>query len=349
MISLTCPILVSFVLSVLTIPLMLLISKKFKLYDTIDERKIHTGNISRLGGVGILCGFTAALIIYTVKNYFTSVDQNIWLLIPAIFLIIIMGIIDDLVQLRARIKLYVQILATLLVIFAGFKFNNIVIGKFTIRLSWFSYILTFCWIIGVTNAINLIDGLDGLSGSLSFCAALTYAIFAFNSNQSAAGILCIALSAAILGFLMYNLPLPSAKIFMGDGGSQFLGFSLAVIPLISQNGSHFISFPCAAAVLIIPLFDTIAAIWRRIREHRRIDSPDKLHLHHKLLLLGFSKRMVLIIIILYQTIISTFIILTVFLDTIASTILLITVYAMGILFFSIIHFAKNKVVDKSQE
>jgi UDP-GlcNAc:undecaprenyl-phosphate GlcNAc-1-phosphate transferase len=337
------------VLSALTVPFMIYISKKFKLYDKIDERKIHTGNISRLGGVGILCGFTAAVIFFIIKGYFSSIDQNIWLIIPAIFMIIIMGIIDDLVQLKARIKLIIQIIATIIVILAGFKFNNISFGRFTIKLSWFSYIFTFCWIIGVTNAINLIDGLDGLSGSLSFCTAITYAIFAFNSNQTGAGVLSITLCASILGFLLYNLPLPSAKIFMGDGGSQFLGFSLAIIPLISQNGTHFISFPCAAAILIIPLFDTIAAIWRRLREHRRIDSPDRLHLHHKLLLLGFSKRMVLILIILYQTIISTLIILTVWLDTIPSTTLLITVYAMGILFFSIIHFAKNRVLEKLPE
>ncbi len=349
MLSLTLPILISFLISVIIVPLMILISKKFKLYDTIDERKIHSGNISRLGGFGILCGFTAAVVIYSLKNIFSNIDQNVWLLLPAIFFIIIMGIIDDLVQLKARIKLLVQVIATLIVIFAGFKFNSISLGQYTLKLSWFSYILTFCWIIGVTNAINLIDGLDGLSGSLAFCSAVTYAIFAFNFKQSGAGILCIALSASILGFLVYNLPFPSAKIFMGDGGSQFLGFSLAVFPLITKNGNHFISLPCATAVLIIPLFDTIAAIWRRLREHRRIDSPDKLHLHHKLLLLGFSKRMVLVIIILYQTIISTFLILTVWLDFGASITLLVTVYAMGILFFSIIHFAKNKVLDSIPE
>lgn len=341
------PILISFFVSAIIVPLMILISKKFNLYDKIDDRKIHSGQISRLGGVGILLGIASAIIYLIFEtDVFKGMEQNIWFLIPAAFLIIIMGIIDDIKNLKARIKLLTQIIAASLVIIGGFKFKDISIGYWTINLGYFTYPLTFCWIIGITNAINLIDGLDGLSGSISLISALTFGIFAYYDANMSAFYLCITLACAICGFLIYNLPIPNAKIFMGDGGSQFLGFALAIIPLTVTKTSSFVSLPYAIAILLIPIFDTIAAIWRRLREHRPINSPDRFHLHHKLLLLGFSKRITLGIIILLQILICTFLIFSLWLGRLTSMALLITVYIMGVLFFSIIHFGKNQALRK---
>lgn len=339
--------LISFALSVIIVPIMIAISKKFNLYDSTGGRKIHTGNISRLGGVGILLSFTITVVLLNLNKDYFFIKQNIWFLIIAVFLIIIMGIIDDIKNIRARIKLLTQIIAAILVLIGGFKFNKISISTWSLDLGYFSYILTFIWIIGVTNAMNLIDGLDGLAGSLTVIVCATFSVFAFVNKNCSAMLLSLILASSVCGFLIYNLPIPTAKVFMGDGGSQFLGFLLAVLPLVTNDHQSYISLPYAAAVLLIPIFDTFAAIWRRLREHRPVDSPDKFHLHHKLLLLGFSKRVTLIIIIVFQSIISVFLICGLFLGRRSSLILLITVYVMGILFFTIIHLGKVKAINNS--
>lgn len=336
----------SFFVSVITVPLMIKISNKYNLFDSTGGRKIHTGNISRLGGIGILLGFVVSMFFLAITKYFEPIKQNIWFLLPAFAIIISMGVIDDLKTLNAKVKLFLQIIATIFVLIGGFKFKYLQFGNYCISLGVFSYPLTFLWIIGVTNAINLIDGLDGLSGSIGLISAFTISFFAFYRGETESALLSICLCAAILGFLIYNLPIPKAKIFMGDGGSQFLGFVLAILPLFYKGKSAYISLPCTAALLLIPIFDTIAAIWRRIREHRNIGSPDKFHIHHKLLLLGFSKRVSLLIVIILQCLISMLLIISVKLDTSASILLVASVYLMGTLFFSIIHIAKTQALKK---
>jgi UDP-GlcNAc:undecaprenyl-phosphate GlcNAc-1-phosphate transferase len=256
-----------------------------------------------------------------------------------------MGVWDDLKPWRARYKLLIQIIAAVCVISGGFYFRNISIGSsfVLVRLGLFAYPLTFIWIIGVTNAINLIDGIDGLAGTISLLAITAYAIFFYSYGNSSAFYICVILVISIMGFLVFNLPFPKAKIFMGDGGSQFLGFILAVLPLL-QNGNALASIPItyAAAILIIPIFDTLAAIWRRIREKRRIDDPDKLHLHHKLMLLGFSSRGTLIVLVIFQLIICLLCLVSIRVSAFVAGILLLCIYLIGVLFFTIIHIKKQE-------
>ena len=134
---------------------------------------------------------------------------------------------------------------------------------------------------------------------------------------------------------------------MGDGGSQTLGFILSVLPLLSSKGSlPSISILYAAAIIMIPIFDTIAAIWRRLREHRSIGSPDRFHLHHKLMMFGFTNRQALIIVLMFQSIICIFLCCSIWMGGIIGAILLFTVYLMGILFFTVIHIGKAKEVEK---
>ena len=170
-------------------------------------------------------------------------------------IIFVFGLIDDIHTLRAIIKLLIQIVATCLVIFSGNRFKQI--GPFELPLI-ISYVLTFCWIIGVINAFNLIDGLDGLCGSLSFTTILTLGIiYTLSSNNVA--VICFILAASILGFLCFNWP--PAKLFMGDCGSQFLGFMIATLPLIpSDNVIEFNKFLIIVSLAAFPIFDTIAAI-----------------------------------------------------------------------------------------
>lgn len=340
--------LIAFLLSAISMPIIIIFSKRFNLYDRIDNRKVHTGQISRLGGIGFTLGFTVALIILFFQGAFSSIQQNILFLLPAAICITAMGIIDDLISLRARLKLAIQMIASILVLLGGFKFTGISVGSvLNIDFGWLGYPLTFAWIIGVTNAYNLIDGIDGLCGSLGTISTIAFAFFFFKADNIPAVFICLALGAAVCGFLLFNLPLRKAKIFMGDGGSQFIGFVLAIVPLLSSKGSlPTITLPYAAAVLMIPLFDTIAAIWRRLREHRRIDSPDKFHLHHKLMLLGFSSRSTLVIVVLFQSVICIFMACSVWLGGYVSMLLLSAVYLMGILFFAIIHIGKSKAISE---
>lgn len=342
---------IAFGISTISMPIIIKISKKRNLFDRIDDRKVHTGQISRLGGIGITIGFSIALAILYFSGLFSTIQQNIWYLLGAGLCISAMGIIDDLKALSAKLKLLIQVVAAILVLIGGFKFTGIAISSvFYLNFSFFSYIITFCWIIGVTNAYNLIDGIDGLCGGIASFASLTFAFIFFKSDNIAAIFICLSLASAVFGFLLFNWPLPKAKIFMGDGGSQFLGFVLAVLPLLSSKGSMpTISLPYAIAVLMIPIFDTIAAIWRRLREKRRIDSPDRFHIHHKLMLLGFSSRSTMVILYLLQAIICIFLASAYWLGGYISVFILLADYLTGVLFFTIIHIGKNQALKTDNQ
>ena len=339
---------IALVVSTVSMPLIILFSKKFNLYDTIDGRKVHTGQISRLGGLGITLAFSIALIILLTTGYFAEIKQNILFLVLGAICITVMGIVDDIVTLPAKTKLVPQIIASSLVLVGGFKFSTLSFGIYTINLGLLAYPLTFVWIIGVTNAVNLIDGIDGQCGGLSVVASATFCLCFFKEQNIPAMFICLSLICAIMGFLFFNLPLPKAKIFMGDGGSQTLGFVLSVLPLLSSKGGiSTITILYAAAALMIPIFDTIAAIWRRLREHRSIGSPDRFHLHHKLMMFGFSNRQALLIVLLFQTIICIFLCCSIWMGGLLGTVLLFTIYLMGILFFTVIHIGKVRTIEES--
>jgi UDP-GlcNAc:undecaprenyl-phosphate GlcNAc-1-phosphate transferase len=194
--------------------------------------------------------------------------------------------------------------------------------------------------------VNLIDGVDGLAGGIAVLVSLAYAlIFASSPITGSITLLCICLAAAIGGFLVFNMPLPKAKIFMGDGGSQFLGFILALLPLIDRGDSQqIIPLPYAAALLIIPIFDTISAIWRRTRDGRRIDSPDKLHIHHKLMNLGLDARKVDGVLYGLQIILGILVFISIKLSGVLSLIVLGGTYLLGTTFFIVIHYTNRAVL-----
>lgn len=341
---------VSFLVSIVSIFFVLIFSRRFGLYDTVDSRKVHTGNVPRLGGVGIFLGFVAGLLVYSFLSDETT-GFRVWGLIVGSALVFAMGVWDDLNPWRARIKLLVQVLAAVTVIAAGYVFHTLRIAGLgsPIELGWAGYLVTFCWIIGVTNAVNLIDGIDGLAGSVSAMVALTFAyIFHVNGNTDAL-MYCVLLAISISGFLVYNLPFPKAKIFMGDGGSQFLGFILAVLPLIpGRDGYVGVNVLFAAAVLIIPIFDTIAALWRRTREGRSFLEPDKFHLHHKLMMMGFTAPQSLVILGSFQVLISLLVLIAQRSRGLTALIALASVYILGILFFTVVHVRKEELLEKSK-
>jgi UDP-GlcNAc:undecaprenyl-phosphate GlcNAc-1-phosphate transferase len=184
-----------------------------------------------------------------------------------------------------RLKLAIQVLAALCVIIPGYTFRRILYFDNFLLPVWIQYALTFFWIVGLTNAVNLIDGVDGLAGGFAVLASLSFALISAPSPFVLP--ICFCLAASVCGFLVFNFPFPKAKIFMGDGGSQFLGFTLALLPLVKNSeASPDIPLLYPAALLIIPILDTVAAVWRRLRDKKRIDHPDRFHIHHKLLRIG---------------------------------------------------------------
>lgn len=321
------------------VPAILHFAHKQGLYDTVNERKIHNGNIPRLGGVGIAAAFLMTIIVLTLLQAPLVDDFNekyrIWPIILSGAAVFFLGLIDDLIDLRARLKFVVQTLAALFLIVFGFRFKVIMVpwGRGLIDLGLLSYPITLIWIIGITNAVNLIDGLDGLAGGISFLASLSFGIFFWVQGSMLSAEICLALAGAVAGFLVFNLP--PAKIFMGDSGSLFLGFFLALLPLLGQesDGAE-IGLISAATILSVPIFDTFAAMYRRKKAHVSFFTADKGHLHHLLLKRVESSRAVLMIIYGMNLILAVAALSTLYLSRGMSFSLKISALAANALFFT---------------
>jgi UDP-GlcNAc:undecaprenyl-phosphate GlcNAc-1-phosphate transferase len=344
----------AFVLSAAGVALLLRLSHKFKWYDQIDERKIHRGSIPRLGGLGFALSFilTALVLAFLRKNGF-----RFFPCIIGMCLTLGSGVIDDFRPLRPLVKLIIQIIAALCVVVPGYMFSRFFytadFGRFLpggfVFPAGLQFPLTFFWIVGITNAVNFLDGVDGLAGGLAVLAALFFALIFNASSGGFVFLLYLCLAAAVLGFLDFNAPLPKAKIFMGDGGSQFLGFTLAVLPLIGNGGAP-AALPLlySSALLLIPILDTVAAVWRRVRDRRRIDSPDQAHIHHKLLNLGFSAPAVDACLWGLQIIIGILVYASMRFRSGGSLALLCAAYTVPGAFFILIHFLNRKAVALRQ-
>jgi UDP-GlcNAc:undecaprenyl-phosphate GlcNAc-1-phosphate transferase len=296
-------IIISFIINLLITPVVIKISHAFKWYDSIDNRKIHTGFIPRLGGIGIFLSLIISAFVVSAINYFITgnltsgiIDFKYIPILLSLILIHILGLTDDFFSQKAIVKLVFQILAALIVVVGGFVIHKISIPYIgSIDLGLFAYPFTIGWIIIITNAVNLVDGMDGLAGGIVTFAALSLGIISLIQGQIVTAIFSFCIFGATAGFLTYNLP--PAKVFMGDSGSLFLGFSLAIIPLMGiSKSASFGSILVPITLLLVPLLDTIAAIVRRIKEKRKILSPDRDHIHHKLLDMGLSERQILALI-----------------------------------------------------
>jgi len=328
--------------STLLVGLILRLSHHKSWYDHIDDRKIHSGDVPRLGGIGFAIVFIVAAFIVV---FLTRKMDSIIRFLPCfagLIIIVVFGVWDDFRPMKPHNKLLIQVLAALCVIIPGYTFRRIVFfdGGFLENLPWLGYPITLLWIVGLTNALNLIDGVDGLAGGLSAIIAITFAFIFFRFAETpSAAVMCVCLLGAIIGFLVFNAPIPNAKIFMGDGGSQFLGFTLAILPLLEEHDTvASLPVPYAAALLSIPIFDTTAAVWRRLRDGRRIDSPDRAHIHHKLMNLGFKARGIDAVLFSLQLVLSALVIVSLQVPHRLSLILLGGAYFLVIAFFSVLHF-----------
>lgn len=267
-----------------------------------DDRRMHKKPIARLGGLAIVAAFLVS-IIFNFASYsdsITSLDfgRQFLGMLAGIIVVVFLGIFDDVKQLGPRIKFVVQIAAAVIVVSTGttisFVTNPLSISGMSNLNPVISYILTVFWIVGITNAINFIDGLDGLAAGVASIASLSLFIVSVLRGDVTTAMITAALAGSALGFLPYNFN--PAKIFMGDTGSTFLGFTLAVVSIqgtLKQYTAIAIAIPLL--VLGLPLFDTAFAIIRRILHGKSPMQPDRGHLHHRLMDMGLSQKQSVII------------------------------------------------------
>jgi UDP-GlcNAc:undecaprenyl-phosphate GlcNAc-1-phosphate transferase len=344
----------SVVISVCAVSLILRISHRKEWYDNIDERKIHSGNIPRLGGIGFGTAFfiiaAGISIIYGIRG------ADVMRFIPcgiAMAFILASGAYDDLRPMSPRYKLILQLASAVLILITGFDLDRLLYtggGIFT-DLGYFRFPITVLWVVGITNAINMIDGVDGLAGGVSAIIAFFLGLIYFSySGVSKSVILCVCLIGVIIGFLVFNAPFPRAKIFMGDCGSQFLGFTLALLPLMKEADMP-TSLPLfyIAALFLIPIFDTTAAVWRRIRDGKKIYEPDKAHLHHKLINMGLDVKKVDAVVFSVQIVIGIFTFIAIHTEGVKSLIILGAVYLFTLAFFTTIHFINRSIMMNKAE
>lgn len=283
---------VAFLMSFIATPMAEKIAYKIGAVDVPkDSRRMHTKPIPRLGGIAIFFGFMVAMLLFAVMT------KEMIAIILGCLIIVALGVLDDRKPIKAIIKLLVQIFAALIVVYFGdvrieaITNPNIFSDNVYMELSkWYiSYPITILWICGVTNAVNLIDGLDGLAAGVACISSVCIMVISLMVNQYYVAVFTACIAGACFGFLPHNFN--PAKIFMGDSGSTFLGFALACVSIEGAfKGYTAISFAVPLLVLALPIFDTTVAILRRVKNKKPIMEPDRGHFHHKLIDMGFTQK-----------------------------------------------------------
>ena len=288
----------AFMIAVFAIPSIVRVSHDKKLLDVPNGRTIHSRSTPRLGGLAIFAGFLSALTI------FGRLEDGVQQLLAGCSVLFFIGLKDDIVTVSAFKKFFVQVLATSIVLFIGntriTSFQGLFgVGELDMGMS---YIFSLLVVIGITNALNLIDGLDGLAGSLIFIIAGIFGVYFLLYGGKTYGnytYVALCLMGSILGFLRFNFH--KAIIFMGDAGSLVCGFIISVLAINFVEMKPTAASPTVAlSILFIPLFDTIRIFTIRIVQGRSPFSPDKNHIHHRFLAAGFSQLATVLILALIQ-------------------------------------------------
>lgn len=271
------------VLTLIATPLVKKLAIAWGVVDQPDHRKVHTRIMPRLGGLAIYISFAICFFLFIPLT-----KEALGIFIGGT-IIVITGVLDDKYQLSPKAKMLGQLIAAVVVVSMGLRVEFINLPfEGQVYFKWLSIPVTIFWIVGVTNAVNLIDGLDGLAAGVSGIAIAATMIMAFLMGNTLAILLSVILLGSVIGFLYYNFH--PAKIFMGDTGALFLGFSLAALSILGFKQLTVIAFLVPILILGVPLSDTFFAIIRRIVNKKPISEPDKNHLHHCLLGMGLSHR-----------------------------------------------------------
>lgn len=290
--------LLSFIFSVKFTPLVIKFCHRYGIVDIPDERRIHKQPIPRIGGIAVIasilftCLIISMVILYFEPSffrvkYFRYDFLQIVGIMFALLLILVVGFWDDVFGVRAKVKLLFQFLAANVLYFTGSKI--MFLSSIPVYGEVLSYIVTVLWIIGLTNAINLIDGMDGALAGIACISSFTLGVLAVMQGQTVLAVFIFSLCGSLLGFLIFNFN--PAKIFLGDTGSLFVGMFMSIVSILGYfKKATLVSLLVPIIIFAIPIFDTVWAIVRRVLKGRHIFEPDKEHIHHKLLQFGLNQK-----------------------------------------------------------
>jgi UDP-GlcNAc:undecaprenyl-phosphate/decaprenyl-phosphate GlcNAc-1-phosphate transferase len=280
---------ICFLLTLVSTPLVKKLAYKVGATDNPNHRKVHQKIMPRLGGLAIFIGFIAGYLILRPE------DPHVLPIILGSIVILLTGMADDIFELSPRFKFAGQLTAAFTVVLGGVQteFINLPFGG-ELQFGIFSIPITIIWIVAITNAINFIDGLDGLAAGVSTIALATIGFMAVMKGDVFVMSIAMILLVSTLGFLYFNFH--PAKIFMGDTGALFLGYMIAVLSLLGFKNVTMISLVIPLIILGVPISDTFFAIIRRLVNKSPISAPDKSHLHHCLLRIGFTHKQTVILI-----------------------------------------------------
>lgn len=301
--------LLAFIISFMTTPSSIRLAHKLGAIDVPkDDRRMHNNVMPKLGGIAVISGFLTSIIyllfVMTIEGSINLFGAELYFqkligILFGIIIITVIGMLDDIKTLKPWQKLMGQILAAIIVVSFGVKIDVINISTISIDLNkWISIIATIIWIVGITNAINLMDGLDGLSSGISLISCLSLLIiFALNGSPMIAILIIATLIGALVGFLPFNFA--PAKTFIGDTGSNFLGFMLAIVSILGVAKTYTIAIIILPMLVLgLPILDVLWAIARRIIKGKSIKAvfrADNEHVHHKLVKRGFSQKQAVLI------------------------------------------------------
>ncbi|MBI9017253.1 MAG: undecaprenyl/decaprenyl-phosphate alpha-N-acetylglucosaminyl 1-phosphate transferase [Phycisphaerae bacterium] len=288
-------------LSTIFTPLVIFAARSLGVNDAPNARSVHTKSIPRLGGLAIFLAMMSVavpMLIFDdpIGHMFLTIATNMMVLLSAGAFIFMVGFIDDLVGIRARTKFLAQIVAAVVVCYFGIRIDQLSVGSwFSIDFGWWSWPITILWIAGVTNAVNLIDGLDGLAAGISSIVCGTIAVLSIYMGQPVMAVIMLAMLGSLSGFLLFNFN--PARIFMGDCGSLFLGFILATSSVMcASKSTTIVGLALPFIALGVPIFDMLFSMLRRLLERRSMFSADRGHVHHRLLDIGLKHRHVVLVI-----------------------------------------------------
>lgn len=289
LLSVGAALLCAFAVSFLMCPLVKSFAYKIGAIDVPkDNRRMHKKPVPRLGGLAIFLGFMVSILL------FVRIDHQLRGILLGASIIVVLGVVDDMSPLRAYFKFCVQVAAALVAVFHGVVIEilsnpNVFANNPYWELNWLSIPITVLWIVGITNAVNLIDGLDGLACGVSTISAVSMLVIALLVSEGAVALVMASLVGACLGFMPYNRN--PAKMFMGDTGSTFLGYILATISIQGLFKYYaIVSFAVPFLILGLPMFDTLFAIIRRLAHGQNPMAPDRGHIHHRLIDMGLNQK-----------------------------------------------------------
>ncbi len=325
-------------------PLVRLLAIRFRVLDPPSERKVHKTPIPLLGGIAVFLAFNGTIflwLLFSGENLYAVVSET-WYALPVCELIIlVLGIYDDVKRLQPRTKLFIQIIIGLLVVASGFRFGDIAnpLTGSIIHLGIWAVPLTVLWVVGIINALNLVDGLDGLASGTALIAATAICGISYVTQNMGVAFVALALGGAVIGFLPYNF-FP-ARIFLGDSGSLFLGLILAVLSIRSATkGAILVAVLAPILALGLPIADMLLSIIRRTLNSLRLAElgqdgkarilfsmfkADKEHVHHRLLKLGYSHKKAVLILYVSCAALCALAILTVAVENLNVTALLVAI------------------------